>query len=99
MAPKLTRYDGPEVRLLWDATGVDVTGWRAGDLDADLIDEVLKEHPRVGFAAEFGAAFADQAVRKPASRGAQMARDEGMLDRIASCALDRPPWVATPRVQ
>jgi hypothetical protein len=71
-----------EVVLLWDATGVDVTGERLEDIRPEIIAAVLAAYPRLDFKREFGARFLDQATRKPTSKAAGMAK-AGLLEAIA----------------
>ncbi len=71
-----------EVVLLWDATGVDVTGERLEDVRPEIVAAVLGAYPRLDFKREFGARFLDQATRKPASKAAGMAK-AGLLEAIA----------------
>jgi hypothetical protein len=71
------------VPLLWDSTGVDVTGYRIGDVRAALVEPVLDAYPRLQFKREFGRLFADQAARKPTCRVAEMVRT-GKLEAIAA---------------
>jgi hypothetical protein len=77
----------PEVILLWDSTGVDVTGDRFDDVSFDLVTGVVAAYPRLDFKVGFTAAFADQASRKPTCRAAQMVAG-GMLEAIASAPFD-----------
>jgi HD domain len=76
-----------EVVLLWDATGVDVTGERFADVRPVVVPGLLAAYPRVDFKREFAALFADQASRKPTCRAAEMV-DRGMLDAIARAPFD-----------
>jgi len=72
MAAELPPDPAPEVTLLWDSTGVDVTGYRFGDLRPEVVPPVLEAYPRLGFKRGFAALFADQAARKPDCRVAEM---------------------------
>ena len=76
-----------EVVLLWDSTGVDVSGDRFADVRQEAAPAVLAAYPRLDFKREFAAAFADQAARKPTSKAAEMAR-AGMLQAIADAPFD-----------
>lgn len=76
-----------EVVLLWDSTGVDVTGYRIGDVRPDSIPAVVAAYPRLDFKREFAALFADQAARKPACRVAEMA-SAGKLTAIEKAPFD-----------
>ncbi len=76
-----------EVVLLWDATGVDVTGDRFGDVRLSIVSAVLAAYPRFSFKQEFSALFADQASRKPTCPAAAMAA-AGMLKEIAQAPFD-----------
>lgn len=77
----------PEVPLLWDSTGVDVTGYRLAEVPARLVTPVLEAYPRLDFKLRFAAAFAEQAGRKPTCRAAAMAA-AGSLNRIAEAPFD-----------
>jgi hypothetical protein len=83
MAAELPAGSAAEVTLLWDSTGVDVTGYRYRDVPRRLVPPVLAAYPRLGFKREFGARFADQATRKPHCRVAEMVAT-GKLDAIAA---------------
>ena len=76
-----------EVVLLWDSTGVDVTGDRFSDVRADIVPALLAAYPRLNFKGEFTAAFVDQASRKPTCRAAEMVA-AGMLEGIAQAPFD-----------
>ena len=76
-----------EVVLLWDSTGVDVTGDRFTDVRPAMIPGVLAAYPRLTFKRDFAALFADQASRKPSSKAAGMV-SEGMLEAIAQAPFD-----------
>jgi hypothetical protein len=76
-----------EVVLLNDSTGVDVTGYRIGEVRASAIPEVVGAYPRLDFKREFSALFVDQAGRKPACRVAEMVAT-GKLDAIAQAPFD-----------
>src|SRR6185369_368623 len=70
-----------EVVLLWDATGVDVTGERITDVRSTIIPAVLAAYPRLDFKRKFSARFVDQVSRKPTSLAAEMAA-RGILEEI-----------------
>jgi hypothetical protein len=76
-----------EVVLLWDSTGIDVTGDRLTDVRAAIIPGVLAAYPRVDFKREFTALFVDQASKKPTCRAAEMVAT-GMLEEIAQAPFD-----------
>jgi hypothetical protein len=76
-----------EVVLLWNATGVDVTGDRFADVRSEMVPGVLAAYPRLSFKQEFSALFADQASRKPTCPAAVMAA-AGMLAEIAQAPFD-----------
>ena len=76
-----------EVVLLWDSTGVDVTGDRLADVRSEIVPGVIAAYPRIEFKREFGALFADQASRKPTSKAAAMAA-AGMLEAIAQAPFE-----------
>ena len=71
-----------EVVLLNDSTGVDVTGYRIGDVRPEAIPEVVGAYPRLEFKRVFAALFVDQATRKPSCRVAEMVAT-GKLEAIA----------------
>jgi hypothetical protein len=72
MADDLPPDPAPEVVLLWDSTGTDVTGYRYADVRRAVVPRVLEAYPRLDFKREFGALFADQAARKPTCSVARM---------------------------
>jgi hypothetical protein len=76
-----------EVVLLWDATGIDVTGERFTDVRSAIIPAVLAAYPRLDFKREFSARFVDQVSRKPTSLAAEMAA-KGILEEIAQAPFD-----------
>jgi HD domain-containing protein len=76
-----------EVVLLWDATGVDVTGERYADVRSAIIPALLAAYPRLDFKQEFAARFVDQVSRKPSSVAAAMAA-RGILEEIAQAPFD-----------
>lgn len=86
MADELPPDPAPEVVLLWDSTGTDVTGYRFADLRRAVVPEVLAAYPRLDFKREFGALFADQAARKP---GCSVAR---MMAAGKLQAIERAPY-------
>ena len=71
-----------EVVLLNDSTGVDVTGYRIGDVRPTAIPQVLAAYPRLDFKVGFAGMFFDQATRKPTCRVAEMVAT-GKLEAIA----------------
>jgi HD domain len=73
--------------LLNDSTGVDVTGYRIGDVRSAAIPKVLDAYPRLDFKQGFSALFADQAARKPSCRVAEMVAT-GKLDAIAAAPFE-----------
>jgi hypothetical protein len=76
-----------EVVLLWDATGVDVTGERFTDIRSAIIPAVLAAYPRLDFKREFSARFIDQVSRKPTSLAAEMVA-RGILEEIAQAPFE-----------
>jgi hypothetical protein len=87
MAGDLSADAAPESQLLWDSTGVDVTGYRFADVPEDIVRRVVDVYPRLDFKRLFAALFADQATRKPACRAAEMVRGD-MLARIQAAPFD-----------
>jgi hypothetical protein len=86
MADELPPDPAPEVVLLWDSTGTDVTGYRYADVRRAKVPGVLAAYPRLDFKRAFGALFADQAARKPTCTVARMVAS-GKLQ-----AIDRAPY-------
>ena len=86
MADDLPPNPSPEVVLLWDSTGTDVTGYRYADVRRAIVPSVLAAYPRLEFKREFGALFADQAARKPTCSVARMMAS-GKLE-----AINRAPY-------
>jgi len=76
-----------EVVLLNDSTGVDVTGYRIGDVRPTAIPRVLAAYPRLDFKGGFAAMFVDQATRKPTCRVAEMVAT-GKLEAIAKAPFE-----------
>ena len=76
-----------EVVLLNDSTGVDVTGYRIGDVRPSAIPAVVAAYPRLEFKRDFAAMFVDQAMRKPACRVAEMVAT-GKLDAIEEAPFE-----------
>lgn len=77
----------PEVVLLWDAAGVDVTGERLADVRPAIIPALLAAYPRLAFKQEFTALLVDQATRKPTCPAAEMIA-AGILEEIARAPFD-----------
>jgi len=76
-----------EVVLLWDSTGVDVTGERFVDVRPTVVQGLLTAYPRLDFKRVFASLFADQVARKPTCKAAVMAAS-GMLEQIANAPFD-----------
>ena len=77
----------PEVVLLWDAAGTDVTGHRFADVRPAIVPVVLAASPRLDFKQEFTARLVDQASRKPTCPAAEMIA-AGILEEIAQAPFD-----------
>jgi hypothetical protein len=77
----------PEVVLIWDATGIDVTGERFTEVRSAIIPAALAAYPRLDFKREFSARFVDQASRKPTSLAAEMAV-RGIFEEVAQAPFD-----------
>ena len=86
MADALPPEPAPEVVLLRDSTGTDVTGYRYADVRRAIVPPVLAAYPRLDFKRDFAAMFADQAARKPTCTVAAMVRT-GKLE-----AINRAPY-------
>ncbi|MDA0167142.1 hypothetical protein OM076_43175 [Solirubrobacter ginsenosidimutans] len=76
-----------EGHLLCEGTGLDIAGRNADTWPAAFRAEVVERFPRLDLAAEFLAAFQDQAGRKPGCAAAA-AITAGLADRIAANSLD-----------
>jgi hypothetical protein len=76
-----------EVVLLWDSTGIDVTGDRFTDVRPAIVPGLLAAYPRLDFKREFAALFDDQATRKSNCPAAAMV-NAGMLEAIALAPFD-----------
>ena len=87
MVENLPPDSASEVVLLWDSTGIDVTGDRFTDVRPAIIPGLLAAYPRVDFKTEFTARFVDQASRKPTCRAAEMVAT-GILEEIAQAPFD-----------
>ena len=77
----------PEVVLLWDSAGTDVTGHRFADVRPEIIPGLLAAYPRLHFKREFTTLLVDQASRKPACPAAEMIAT-GILDEIAQAPFE-----------
>jgi len=87
MWPAVSAELDVEGHLLERATSLDVSGVGAADWPADLLDELVTQRPRDGFAAEFATAISAQAHRKPGSEAGRAVRS-GMTRRLAANPLD-----------
>ncbi|GLW24490.1 cyanamide hydratase [Microbispora amethystogenes] len=87
MRDDVSASEDPESHLLQVATSWDVSGRRPGEFPGDARAAVLSRYPRLGFGAEFLAAFEEQARRKPGCAAARSV-DGGVGDRIAANPLD-----------
>lgn len=85
MADDVDPTVSPEGHLLERATGFDIAGAHPELWPAEFVADVVAAVPRLDLAAQFGACFRDQAVRKPASAASAAVR-AGLLDRLG--ALD-----------
>jgi len=90
MRPDVPAADDPESHLLQVATSWDVVGRWPGEFPPDVRAATLGRHPRLGFGAEFLAAFQDQARRKPGSAAADSVEHD-LAGRIAAHPLDVLP--------
>jgi hypothetical protein len=91
VAEQVLLDDGAEAYLLWHGTGIDVSGTRVRELDPSFVTEVLEHLPRHDFRSGFAVMFNHQATTKPLSRASELV-SHGLLDRLATCPLDR--WAA-----
>ena len=71
----------PEIALLHFGTGMDLFGMRIDEVPRDTLEQVLANHPRGAFKAEFSPCLGHQAQIKPDSQIAG-AVGIGILDRI-----------------
>lgn len=81
MNPQVPLATGPEAHLLQAGAALDVLGSRLGELDRQLVGEVLARHPRGEFGARFAEAMRSQARRTPGSRTALLVA-LGFAERI-----------------
>jgi hypothetical protein len=86
MWPEVDPALDAEGHLLREATTLDISGHNVDTWPADFRAEVLRRHPRLTLAAEFAAAFEDQAHRKPGCAAAAVAAGVGA--RLASNPLE-----------
>lgn len=86
IAPMITLDLGPEAYLLWNATGLDVSGHRLDEVAGPVAARVLAEHPWLDFTDHFRDLFLLQAQVKPWSRARELV-DAGLLDRLAASPL------------
>ena len=77
----------PEVVLIWEAAGTDVTGYRFAEVRPTIIPALLAAYPRVDFKREFTARFVDQASRKPTCPAAELI-PAGILEEIGQAPFD-----------
>lgn len=87
MADALPPEPAAEEVLLSDSTGLDVSGYRIGDVRPESIPTVVAAYPRLDFKREFAALFADQAARKPTCTVARMVAS-GKLGAIERAPFD-----------
>lgn len=85
--PSVDPAEDREGYLLEVATGLDISGARPDVLPAAFRRDVLAAHPRLGLAAEFGAAVVDQAARKPSSAACRLV-DGGVVRALRDNALE-----------
>jgi hypothetical protein len=78
-SPNVTLAHGAVAYLLSAGAAVDVVGLRSWQLPAEVLDDVVERHPRLGFKREFAAAFRDEAARAPGGR-VQLLRRYGAFD-------------------
>jgi hypothetical protein len=87
MVRSLPPHASTEAVLLWDSTGVDVTGHRYREIPEDVAQTVLQEFPRLDFKTSFSSQFLVQAKKKPDCRVAVMVA-AGFVDRISHAPFD-----------
>lgn len=73
--------------LLETATGLDISGRRAGEIPLEFRQEVLSAYPRLDLAAEFGDSVSDQSARKPHSHARRLV-DGGLIGKLAANPLE-----------
>ncbi|MEP6852535.1 MAG: HD domain-containing protein [bacterium] len=78
----------PEGHLLETATGLDISGRGAGEMDPQVRAAVLARWPRLNLAEQFTAAFVAEGRRKPHSAAAA-ALAAGIATRIAANPLEQ----------
>lgn len=67
-SPGVTLSAGPVAYLLAAGAAADVIGMRSWQLPAQILSDVVREHPRAGFKREFTQAFRQEAARVPQGR-------------------------------
>lgn len=72
--PGVTLRHGPVAYLLSAGAGADVTGLRSWQLPPDVLEQAVRERPRVGFKREFGRAWREEAAAVPAGRARLLRR-------------------------
>jgi hypothetical protein len=77
-----------ESRMLQVGTSADVSGTGLEAFAPDFREALLREYPRLGFAASFVRLFQDQAVRKPGCAAAELVAGD-WPERTRSNRLDR----------
>ena len=88
MHPRVVPEDGAEGYLLGEATGTDCRGHRIGELDPELVREVVAGIPWLDFTDGFLALCEDQARRKPGCLVDIYLRN-GFADNVRNAPFDR----------
>jgi hypothetical protein len=88
VAVEVALEDGPEAYFLWQATGLDVTGYWHAELAPQVVDEVVRRLPGARFQPRLHGAIAEQAARKANPNcWAARATTGGIAERIAAAPL------------
>ena len=88
MHPRVVPEDGAEGYLLGEATGTDCRGHRVGELDPELVREVVAGTPWLDFTDGFLALCEDQARRKPGCL-VDIYLQNGFADKVRNAPFER----------
>jgi hypothetical protein len=86
--PGVTIAAGPEAYLLAAGAAVDVAGIRSWDLPAQILNDTVRDHPRVGFKEAFADAFRAESLRVPRGRAKFLNRYGAFITAIKLAPFD-----------
>jgi hypothetical protein len=86
--PGVTKAVGTEAYLLSAGAAVDVAGIRSWDLPVQILDDAVRDYPRVGFKKEFAVAFRAEAARVPRGRAKFVNRYGALITAIRLAPFD-----------